>query len=99
MQIDHCDKHWAMRIQFHQACECIIIIITSRYPVEYPRSFVLGGKKIFRNGEGKGIRGERGKNWATEGEKKKKKKKKEKKCGKGKKLPTVWKKKKGSNVI
>ena len=32
--------------------------ITSRYPVEYPRSFVLGGKKIFRSGEGKGIRGE-----------------------------------------
>ena len=28
-------------------------IYTSRYPVEYPRSW----KKIFRSGEGKGIRG------------------------------------------
>ena len=26
-------------------------------PLEYPRSFVLGGKKIFRSGEGKGLGG------------------------------------------
>ena len=32
---------------------------TSRYPVEYPGSFVLGGKKIFRSGEGGGETGER----------------------------------------
>ena len=47
-------------------------IITSRYPVEYTRSFVLGGKKIFRSEEGNGIRGgkkKKTKKWETEGEK------------------------------
>ena len=29
-------------------------VLTSRYPVEYPQSFVLGGKKIFRSGGGGG---------------------------------------------
>ena len=28
-------------------------------PLEYPRSFVLGGKKNLQGGKGKGIRGER----------------------------------------
>ena len=41
----------------HTHTQADYIEITSRYPVEYPRSFVLGGKKIFRSGEGKGIRG------------------------------------------
>ena len=63
-------------------CYIKIIIITSRYPVEYPRSFVLGGKKIFRSGEGKGIRGGKEKKWETEGVKKKEEMERKKKRGK-----------------
>ena len=42
---------------------------TSRYPVEYPLSFVLGGKKIFRSGEGKGLGGGGGGGGGGEGKK------------------------------
>ena len=42
-------------------------------PLEYPRSFVLGGKKNLQGGKGKGIRGV--KEEKTEGEKRKKCKK------------------------
>ena len=57
---------------------------TSRYPVEYPRSFVLGGKKIFRSGEGKGIRGGGGGGKGKKtGERKLKEKKKKKEMWKG----------------
>ena len=31
-----------------------IYYMTSRYPLEYPRSFVLSGKKIFKVGRGRG---------------------------------------------
>ena len=59
----------------------IIMPLLADTPLEYPRSFVLGGKKNLQGGKGKGIRGE--------------KKKKEKKLGKKLKekkemLPTVW---------
>ena len=55
------------------------LLITSRYPVEYPRSFVLGGKKIFRSGEGKGIRGGKGKKTGLKEKKKRRNGKKKKK--------------------
>ena len=39
-------------------CLSCMLLKTSQYP-EYPGIFVLGGEKIFRSGEGKGIRGEK----------------------------------------
>ena len=64
-----------------QSCNNIILADT---PLEYPRSFVLGGKNNLQGGKGKGIRGEKEKKTGgkTEGEKRKKwkgKKKRKKK--------------------
>ena len=54
--------------------------------MEYPRSFVLGGKKNLQGGKGKGIRGERGGGGGETGEKtegRNGKEKKKKKKGEG----------------
>ena len=38
----------------------IQLLLLADTPLEYPRSFIIGGKRNLQGGKGKGIRGERG---------------------------------------
>ena len=59
-----------MKVMFRIKIKFIYLCELADTPLEYPRSFVLGGKKNLQGGKGKGIRGEKEKK--TEGEKRKK---------------------------